>query len=192
MRPTAIPVFRAKSQVLEGRTPYGYRDTEGNITIGIGHLVPSLAAWLAPPWGNIDAATLTAEWDCIRLMPFGVEWGAGYYASSTTSRLSDDAIDRLFEADVEACEVQARVLFPGYDSFPADAQMGAMSMIFAMGARNLRGFPLCLAAIRRGDWAGAAAQCHMSGCSDARNAWTKACFLAAAAHPDDVEAVHVS
>jgi GH24 family phage-related lysozyme (muramidase) len=192
MRPAAIPVFRAKTQTIEGRKSFGYRDTRGNITIGIGHLVPSLAAWLALPWDGIDAATLTSEWDCIRLMPFGVEWGAGYYATSTTSRLSDDAIDRLFESDVEACEFEARPLFSGYPYYPADGQMGVCSMIFAMGAKNMQGFPLCCAAIRRGDWTGAAAQCHMAGCSDARNSWTKACFLAAAAHPDDVDAVHVS
>jgi hypothetical protein len=30
----------------------------------------------------------------------------------------------------------------------------------------------------------------MQGCSDARNALTRSCFLAAA-HPDDVDSVHV-
>jgi hypothetical protein len=50
-----------------------------------------------------------------------------------------------------------------------------------MGAGRLGGFHLFVAAVNRGDFETAAAECHRAGCRDERNAWCAERFRAAGA-----------
>jgi len=198
MRQAAIHVFEAKTRELEGVIPWPYLDTRGIVTIGIGHAVESRAEWLSLPF-DLDPiqSPATSEvylvlvWSRLHSLSFGPDLAAGWYASKSTLRLTDQAISALFQSDVTKLETYARGIFSGYDDYGCDAQMGIISMLYSVGPGGIHGFPLCCSAIRTRSWATAAAQCHMQGCSDARNALTRSCFLAAAAHPDDVDSVHV-
>ena len=198
MRQAAISIFEAKTRALEGVIPWPYLDTRGIVTIGIGHAVESRAEWLSLPF-DLDPiqSPATSEvylvlvWSRLHSLSFGPDLAAGWYASKSTLRLTDQAISALFQSDVSKLETYARGIFVYYDDYGCDAQMGIISMLYSVGPGGIHGFPLCCSAIRTRSWATAAAQCHMQGCSDARNALTRSCFLAAAAHPDDVDSVHV-
>jgi GH24 family phage-related lysozyme (muramidase) len=198
MRQTAIPIFEAKTRALEGVIPWPYLDTRRIVTIGIGHAVESRAEWLSLPF-DLDPLQSPATsyayfdlvWSLLHSLSFGPDLAAGWYASKSTLRLTDQAISALFQSDVTKLETYAGGIFSGYDDYGCDAQMGSMSMIFALGPGGIHGFPRCCAAIRAGDWATAADQCHMQGCSAARNEFTRSCFLAAAAHQDHLDAVQV-
>ena len=186
MTPAAKIQFATKTRELEGVISWPYRDTVGVVTIGIGHAIESQSAWREIGLVNsLDGSTpsvddLDAEWLELQRQPFGHEYSAHYYATHSTLILPEAAIDALFEADVDILEQEARGIFPGYDSSPTPAQLGVMSMIYSLGPGRIHGFPLCCAALRTGKFDIAAAQCHMNGCSDARNAFTRSCFLAAA------------
>jgi GH24 family phage-related lysozyme (muramidase) len=115
---------------------------------------------------------------------------ASYYTVTATLTLTDADVTTLFNDDVAELETYARSTFVAYAHFSADAQCGVLSMFYSLGPGGFHGYPRCTAFIRAGNWAGAAGECYMHGCSTARNAWTKACFLAAAAHPDDPDVTH--
>jgi len=198
MRQAAISIFEAKTRALEGVIPWPYLDTRGIVTIGIGHAVESRAEWLSLPFvldpiqsPATSEVYLVLVWSRLHSLSFGPDLAADWYASKSTLRLTDQAISALFQSDVTKLETYARGIFSGYDDYGCDAQMGIISMLYSVCPGGIHGFPLCCSAIRTRSWATAAAQCHMQGCSDARNALTRSCFLAAAAHPDDVDSVHV-
>jgi len=195
MKPSALTQFTAKTRELEGYELRPYLDTKGIVTIGMGHAVESRAAWLALPLVSVatgapaDDEQKAEEWSDLHSF---VEIGhpASYYTAGATLMLTDANVEQLFDSDVAALERYAQSTFPSYDDYPADAQCGVLSMFYSLGPAGFHGYPRCTAFIRAGNWAGAAGECFMHGCSDARNDWTKACFLAAAAHPDDPDAVH--
>jgi GH24 family phage-related lysozyme (muramidase) len=194
MKPSALTQFTTKTRELEGYELRPYLDTKGIVTIGMGHAVESRAAWLALPlvWiGDQAVATDSeklSEWAALHSMPIPHE--ASYYTVTATLTLTDADVTTLFNDDVAELETYARSTFVAYAHFSADAQCGVLSMFYSLGPGGFHGYPRCTAFIRAGNWAGAAGECYMHGCSTARNAWTKACFLAAAAHPDDPDVTH--
>jgi len=79
-------------------------------------------------------------WSRLHSLSFGTDLAAGWYASKSTLRLTDQAISALFQSDVTKLETYARGIFSGYDDYGCDAQMGSMSMIFALGPGGIHGF----------------------------------------------------
>lgn len=98
----------------------------------------------------------------------------------TKLMLPDPAIDTLVSNKAASNETSLRQQFTDYDSWPADAQLGLLSMAWAQGS-NFAGWPAFRAAAASHDWTTAAAQCHLSGVNlDPRNAANRALFLTAA------------
>jgi GH24 family phage-related lysozyme (muramidase) len=183
----------------EGSVAWMYRDSaaEGNVTTGIGCLIPSSAAALALPWmiftpaGPINASVFDVTTDrarVLRLAPGMV--AAAYRAPSSVE---------LLQTDIEALAVRRlekeffpglRELCPGFDAFPEPAQSAMVDMIYNLGegsdstpvrrATGLRGFPTMIRYANEGRWADCALECHRKPPTrDERNDWTRAQFLAA-------------
>jgi hypothetical protein len=80
----------------------------------------------------------------------------------TSLGLTDGAIDDLVRQRLDQNEGFLKKTFADWDSWPADAQLGVLSMAWAMGAGFPAHFPAFSAACKNGDWNLAAANCHIN------------------------------
>lgn len=197
MRSAALDYFFPFTYELEGRVFHMYIDTLGYVTTGVGNLIDSPAAALALPWKRADgslasADEVTAAWyavDGARTQPKGIRQdgsiamqggNSGAMKSLTSLRLAAEDVDALVLRTLHNFEDTLRRSFPSYDAWPADAQLGLMSMAWGLGANFAHGWPHFTAAANRGDFRTAAEEGQVGNFAPKRNAANKALFLNAA------------
>lgn len=175
-----------------------YLDNLGLVTTAIGNLVDATtgnpsAPWtpaLALPWkhGPTGAPAFPNEiidaWKAVKARQDLKDLGGGnsQFSALTDLRLSEKDIDDLFAKtrDNSIATLKANG-FPNIDSFPADAQMGLLSMAWALGAAFSKGFPKFTAAVDSGNWLTAALESHISNGTISRNAANALMFTNAGA-----------
>jgi GH24 family phage-related lysozyme (muramidase) len=120
-----------------------------------------------------------------------------YAAPFTSVRLSTAGINLMVQSKLLANEKLLRSYFPGWDGFPADAQLGICSMAWALGAGFPKTFQNFARAVNAGDWLGAVATCKIKEAGNAgvvpRNEANRLCFGNAAtvlAHGMDPNVLH--
>jgi len=126
---------------------------------------------------------------------------AASQAALTSIRLTDEAVDALLwrRLDANAYWLSART-FPDFATFPADAQLGILSVAWAVGCDFMHTKPprpLLIDAIRAHDWSAAKVHARLSeagnpGVAD-RNRQQERCFDNAAivaAHGLDPSILH--
>ena len=152
---------------FEGRVKHMYLDIKGLVTTGIGNLIDPLTDGVVSlPWvqrgttTRASEAEIRADWAAVKAAGAGKV--ASAYAPLTKLELTDEAIDQLVLAKAEANEAFIRKTpeFASYDTWPADAQLGLMSMAWAQGASFAK-WPNFRAAVAAGDWARAAEECRL-------------------------------
>jgi hypothetical protein len=141
---SVVDAFLTFTTSFEGDELFMYTDAEGYVTTGIGNLIDPIGSALALPWKNPDGSLasqgdITAAWNTVKTAWPGVQ--SVNCASLTTIRLNADDVSRLVQGSFATAESTLRTVFPAYDSWPADGQMGILSGAWAMGAAAFRGFP---------------------------------------------------
>ncbi|MBH0779436.1 hypothetical protein [Nocardia bovistercoris] len=174
---------------LAGRVPWMYLDDSGAVRTGIGYLLDACRAprsepsagerarsheiaraldWRlgvdGPPASEVD---IDAEWDLVKARLDLVPRGCEQFETFTKLRLSEDVIDELLIGRLAELEhvLRGRAPFAEFDSWPADAQLGLLSMGWAMGPKF--SLPEFEAAAARRDWTAAAELCRITSASDA-------------------------
>lgn len=147
-----------------------YLDVKGLVTTGIGNLIDSVGAAQALPWrhganGPLASASEVADaWNNLKSHQELKLLGGGNKAFQNLNdlRLDADGIKQVVLNKLDANEVILRTRFPGFDAWPADAQLGLLSMAWAMGP-NFK-FPKFEAAVNQlaPDFKAAAALSHMN------------------------------
>ena len=167
----------ARLENFEGRTTYMYRCTGGEVTVGIGHAIPSAADAAQLTWAtSVDSA----QTDFASVAAAEKGKLASSYQPLTTCRMNDDGIDALAAADVARFTGLLEAAFPNWNRYPAPAQEAMFDMAYNLGIGGLQKFHNMLAAVDAGQWEIAAQQCHRMGIGDARNEETAALFRQAA------------
>jgi hypothetical protein len=150
MRDSVVPAFRALSNEKEGYVPWLYLDRLGLVTTAIGNLVERMengvgtgqptSNLFSMGWTHQDGSPasqdeIAAAFSAVKARQDLRELGGGNrrFAELTDIRLSDSAIQRLFQSTLDAFERRLKQRFPSYDGWPADAQLGLLSMAWAMG-----------------------------------------------------------
>lgn len=154
MRPGVFEAFRELSGVKEGKVPWMYtdlhKDSNGNldplVTTAIGNLIDGSQKnnvftyqWTHGVGGSIASRDeIEAAWQVVKregskLSAQDVRGGSPKFAALTDLRLSDEEIERIFRVTLDDFERRLKQRFPSYDSWPADAQLGLLSMAWAMG-----------------------------------------------------------
>jgi len=151
MHQSVIDAFVAFSEPLEGKVRSLYADVKGLLTVGIGCLCDPVQSAIALPWVNPDGTPTSAndiatQWravkaDAARLSKLHYS----YAAKLTTMRLTDAGVIALAKQRLLANEIFLRKAFPKWDTWPADAQLFACSMAWAVGA----GWPVIFGNCRR-------------------------------------------
>ena len=167
---------------FEGRVPYMYRCTGGEVTIGIGHAI--LKSDNAPEltWsiGGRPATSdeILADYASVNAAEKG--HAAPSYEHLTQCRMANSDIDALLAADIASFEAQLAAELPNWNTYPEPAQEALFDMAFNLGLNGLKKFPSMLAAVDAGQWEAAASECHRKGINEDRNQQTASLFRQAA------------
>lgn len=187
MRRAVKADFVAFTAPLEGVCTWMYLDILGLVTTGIGNLVddPKIAARLPFILPGGTAATVDEihdEWRRVKARKDLAQHGGGAFKKITRLRLTPEGIDVLVGRKLYEMDAELAARFPGYEEWCCDAQLGVLSMAWAMGPAFR--FPRFEAAVSMGDFATASAECQMNATGNPglvpRNKANRTLFLNAA------------
>jgi GH24 family phage-related lysozyme (muramidase) len=175
MHESVLKSWAKYTEPFEGRVYCMYQDILGLITTGCGNLIDGSkskmpAPWapaLALPWKHADGTPATgdeirAAWLALKAQPKLAKRHWKYAAALNDLRLSDEDIDALVAVVLKRNEIQLKKAFPDWDNWPADAQLGALSMAWACGSGFPRIFKRFTASANAGRWEAAAVECKIS------------------------------
>lgn len=188
MHPTVRQQWYNLNAPIEGATPFLYLDTKGLVTTALGLMLPNIAAAEKLPWVNPDGTPATPEaidaaFRTVHAMPAGRT--ASYYASATTIRLTQGAMEASALATLDEYAGDLAGRFPPFGDWPAAAQFATCSMAWALGPWFH--WQHWQAAVEAQDWATAAIECvfaHPVGTQVQRQRMNVAMFQFAAAGGD--------
>jgi hypothetical protein len=175
MFPSVQSAFRAFNEPFEGCVPYMYLDVKGLVTVGVGNLVDPVELaqalpfrfksrpGIATPGALATKDQIAAEWAKLKGDP-GVAHDAFTACDPLTElELTDDAMNSLILTRVTDNEsfLKQQPWFKDFDTWPADAQLGLLSMAWAMGPDGPGQFPHFRAACQAMDFNTAAVESQM-------------------------------
>jgi len=187
MRQSVRDAFRDFSTRFEGCLNFPYLDVLGLVTTGIGNLIDPVELALGLPW-EIDGAPATADqirdgWHLVKNRQEKRGRGGWAFAQDSSLRLTPAGIDELLARKLDEVDAYLARRFSGYATWPADAQLGTLSMAWAMGPAFQ--FPKFAFAVEALDFTTAADECRMNAAGNPglapRNTANRLLFLNAAA-----------
>ncbi len=177
---------RLKSSIQhnEGCIDHMYLDTRGNVTIGIGQLVPSadfamtLRLVLRDSGEAASAQQITEDYDNVSAQQTGMT--AARYKPFTRLEMTHADIDSLLDNHIDEFTGGLEREISDFNAFPDTAQEALLDMAFNLGVSGLvRKFPKLVSAASQRDWQTCAAECERRGIGDQRNQATKQLFESA-------------
>jgi hypothetical protein len=176
MLPSVQSSFRAFNTKFEGCIPYMYLDIKGLVTVAVGNLVDPVELaqalpfrfknepGIAAPGSPATPDQIAAEWQTLKNDPSLAAKGYKACGPITQLELSDDSIDSLILDRLTRNEsfLKRQQWFQDFDTWPADAQLGLLSMAWAMGPAGPGEFPHFRAACQSLDFNAASAECKMN------------------------------
>ena len=190
---SAVRQCVAENLVLfEGKTNHLYLDSRGYPTIGIGHCVANLDAFLQLPMVCLaDGKIATkqqkiAEYQAIKHKPLGYK--ADWYEAFCHLRLPEETISDIHQQHLKGFHQELRHVFQrsrGYqcdfEQLPSPVQIALFDLAYNVGTTNLQHkWPKLHQAIKQQDWQTAAQESNRKGIQGARNEHIKSLFLSAA------------
>ncbi|HXU19659.1 MAG TPA: hypothetical protein VN788_03640 [Verrucomicrobiae bacterium] len=176
MYPSVQAQFRAFNEPFEGSIPYMYLDVKGLVTVGVGNLIDPVALatalaftfknkpGIATPGAAATPDQIAAEWQKLKSNTSLAQRGHLACAPITDLELADGPLNDLILKRLTQNEsfLKRQAPFAQFDTWPADAQLGLLSMAWAMGPAAPLNFHHFCAACQNLDFKTAAAQCEMS------------------------------
>lgn len=207
MRDTVREHFYAFNEPFEGAVPFFYQDVKGLVSIGVGLLCDPIQLALSLPMVHPDGSPadrneIAAEWLRIKNLPpntkgqTAAQLGHLYAKPHARLRLTLEGLHDTLWRKLSQMDAYLSKRFPAYEEWPADAQLGTLSLAWACGPAFR--FPKCETALHARDFVTASVECFMpeektiSGLRP-RNAANKLLFLNAAyvqAHALDPDTLH--
>lgn len=177
MRPAAREAFVPFTVSLEGGyIVHMFPDVYKLISTGFGLLLDPIdlalgLEWLKPDGAPATKAEVAAQWSSLKNFieanPGCEKWSWKRFADKTTIRLSRAGLDKAFQRKIAGNLATLITGFPDFESWSADAQLGALSMAWAVGPgywspnAGRRYFPKLTAALRARDYKVAAKECFL-------------------------------
>ncbi|MGQ9427042.1 glycoside hydrolase family protein [Gilvimarinus sp. F26214L] len=157
---TENQILRKNLEKYEGRVNHMYLDSLGYVTVGIGHLLPSLSSAQAVKFRNSKGMPATKDEirvDYENIKKQAPNRLAGMYKRFTKLTLPNSEVDRLTDDHIKSFETELRSIYSGFDTFPRNARLALFDLIFNLGMPALKNkWPLLNAVIAARDWKKAA------------------------------------
>lgn len=159
--------FNARSN-FEGYVTWMYLDVAGFVTIGVGNKIDPINLALNLPFEYADQPgsqasqeDITAAWNTVKSRT-DLRLSSAF-KEVTNLRLTQAAIRSLIDTRLRENENTLKKTLSEFDKFPADAQLGLLSMAWALGPLFINNgiWPKFRAACLNQDWDTAAAECRM-------------------------------
>jgi len=153
--------------LLEGRVNYMYLDIKGLVTTAEGILIDPVGCALRMPWQHKDGSSVTSndiimEWRKMKLHRELAQQGHRAARGLASLFLTESSMDRLILDKFDSFAKILKNYFPKLDEFPADAQLGLMSMAWAMGPAFAPKFPVFTKHCNLLDFEEAAYECYIN------------------------------
>lgn len=163
MKQSVLAAFYDYNAPFEGVVPYFYQDKLGYVTIGVGNLVDPYVKGLRmfkKDGTRATEAEIRAEWQLVKDDPKAADLGHTHTRKYTSLRMTDEGVRALVQRKLSENVEFLRTRFPDWDTWPADAQLGTLSVAWACG-KGFR-FPKFEKALKARDWATCAAESKIS------------------------------
>ncbi len=171
MYPSVRQAFPSFTKQFEGDIRFMYLDVKGLVTTGKGNLIDPMDGALGITWQHkktgIPATRdeVIAEWKLVKSRQdlkntFCLRKGS--FVDITTLEISQATLDELVSATLTSFEKTLKKYFPDFDKWPADAELGVLSMAWALGPGFPAAWPKFKAACLADDWEAAADNCRIS------------------------------
>jgi GH24 family phage-related lysozyme (muramidase) len=113
---------------------------------------------------------------------------APYYKKYSTIRMPCSEIKKQLSISVSNFYTEIKIIFPKFDSFPYEAKLACMDMIFNLGMTGLnREWPKFKIAVRQKNWRKAATESYRYQVSKERNNEIRSLFLKAHEHEQGIK-----
>jgi hypothetical protein len=132
--------FAFFSESFEGRLPFMYLDDLGLVTTGVGDLIDPVSLATALPWEHksdghpASPNEVRAEWAHVKSLVSLDRRGGSAFGAVTTLRLSAAAVTALLTGKLADVDGQLARRFRSYPQWPADGQLGTLSIAWAAGS----------------------------------------------------------
>jgi GH24 family phage-related lysozyme (muramidase) len=188
---TEFVELKKKIELYEGHVEHMYLDSNGFVTVGVGHMIPN-AAHAAQLSFHVTKTGVPAteqqkkaEYEAVLKETKGKL--ASFYKNKATLFMKPADIDVLTKEHIESFERELKNLYgaaaypPGFEKFPDEVRLALFDMIFNLGATKLKNSYLSFnRSIAKNDWQTAGSESFRKGIQLARNNYVKDLFQKAA------------
>ena len=158
--------FQKHAIDFEGFAQHMYLDVKGNVTVGIGHLIPDAEAAAKLKFhhrtkkGKVDAMHKRNAY--LKVLNSGITNGSlEAFKDVTHIDLDPVVIGDIFRNDVKQFIHELTHCFPDFETYPASAQLGMLDLIYNIGRDNFcGGFPVFQKALEFRNWIKVAEESH--------------------------------
>ena len=161
----------------ENSKEFGYLDTKGNITTGVGKKVDDEESFYNINWQK-DGRDATKDeksqayekfQEMKRNNEYGQQYGADYYKNKTDLKIKQDDIDRYLNEHLEKNIKQLQKTFPEFEDFPQGLQEVLIDICYNTGNVNSDKWPNLHKAIKERDLPSIQKNVHRKDVSEDRN-----------------------
>lgn len=168
--------FRRFNEPFEGVVAHMYLDIKGLVTVGVGNLIDPVDCATPLPFRFKNKPTIVTPGEPASKAQIAAEWHrlknnrplaqAGHCACEpvTSLELDEHTLNSLIEQRLADNEnwLRRQPAFQQFDLWPADAQLGLLSMAWALGPAGALKFHKFCASCEKLDFVAAASQCRMN------------------------------
>lgn len=169
----------------EGSVSHLYLDTRGNVTVGVGFMIPSPEHCQDYDWTPGVGAALQ---DFHRVAKMAPAHPAPFYKRACNARMTETAIRETLEGKVASLRDAISEHWCLIDH-PVSVQIALLDMAYNLGVAGLAKFGDLHEYVLAGEYEKAATECSRRGVSESRNSQTAHLFLAGATEDDTLSDV---
>lgn len=180
--PMVLARLRKKLEEYEGKINHMYIDSEGYVTIGVGHLITNATSaqnltLYTTKGKKATKPEIKLDFDTVNKQIKNKL--ASYYKQFTKLTMKDVDIEKQLDKHIVSFEKELKRVYSGFSALPEDVKLALFDMIFNLGQRNLKAYKNMNAAIAKSDWLTAAKESNRPRGTTRRNKYVSDLFIKA-------------